>query len=340
CIVSKRGRTNRRQYINSRPLPCFQTSVSDLRLSSDVLYHTTHRTVIQQQQAWKLIKIISLQKMETQENDDQGVSNSYSRGGYEDSTQFWENCKRNAGHANLIPIDELSAEKLNFIFKPDQLVDLIKLLAYLTVKITVPYSSADRPSGNKLRNGSGARIGTGKICEVSRHEGRCPCPSCVTSGDPASSWAEIKVVTSKRVVYDEDEGRHATCIWGYDNADSQCVQLEGIGAEASEKDFCHVRYVTHDLEFADELANNLMEYKIRRVQYFNDYKDSNVETKLIAVVSHPHGHFKHVSFKVWSDDSDSDQSPSRRNVLDTCHGSRGAPVYILDKEKVWLSNYC
>uniref|UniRef100_A0A2C9LSK0 Uncharacterized protein n=1 Tax=Biomphalaria glabrata TaxID=6526 RepID=A0A2C9LSK0_BIOGL len=273
------------------------------------------------------------------DTDDQEMN-----GELESSLSEMQNCTKNKGHSNLIPIEDFSVDDLQFNFRQKELVELIKLLGYLTVKVTVPYCSPERPNKRRPCNENSPRIGTGKICDVrkvtslSRDE-RCPCSSCASSGNPANSWAEIKIVTSSSVVFDDDEGRHATCLFGFDNADSQGVPLEGVGIATLEKEICHLQCVTHDLQLADELASNLMAYKSGRVRFFNDYKDSNVETKLIAVVSHPHGQFKHVSIKV-DPSTDQDVSPSKKNVLDTCEGSPGAPAYILDKDKNWLSTYC
>ncbi|XP_059139997.1 uncharacterized protein LOC131928097 [Physella acuta] len=181
------------------------------------------------------------------------------------------NCKKNPGHKNFVPVNELTIEHFPPSFHDDLLLGLTKVVADLTVRIAVQFTSLGRPEflpgtsdpypcyNNRGKNSM--RTGTGKVWQVIKHtqerkDRTCPCPECVNSDTPSKVWWGVHVQTAKHVVYDSSEVIQSSCRLWFDDDTSPVVNIYGWKMEdgVTAWDLSLLTYVTHDLEVGDKLG--------------------------------------------------------------------------------------
>ncbi|KAI8786156.1 hypothetical protein BgiBS90_013514 [Biomphalaria glabrata] len=298
-------------------------------------------------------------QLDTQELESSGLEEETSgvnEGEYEtDPKRAWTKCLKNPGHKNFIPFKHFSVTDLPQQYQHQDIFNLIKYLGNLVVKINVAVTSTSRPKykENKLYpfyTNKGLimeRYGSGRVWDVQKFgEGDnrlCQCKQCQRSSSPFKCWGEVNIVTATHVVFDNLEGQFAECWWNYSHKDSKYTRLEGIGVVNSniDTDLCYFRCVTHDVQLVDRLKIGIDKYNEQcEVVYQNFTKNLGTNAKLVAIVSHPHGNYRHVSVGECNQVS---KTPSGETWYSyntcTCPGSSGAPVYHLGKEKVRWSNH-
>ncbi|XP_059149792.1 uncharacterized protein LOC131936743 [Physella acuta] len=264
------------------------------------------------------------------------------------------NCEKNPGHTNFVPVNQLSLEHFPSGFHDNDVYDLTKALADLTVRIAVKLTSPDRPEfvpGTKdpypcynTRGQNSLRTGTGRVGWVTKYtEGMwgyktCPCPECDHSDTPSKVWWEVIVRTAAHVVFDESEARQSSCRLWFDDDKSPVVKIYGWKVKWSdtEEDMCELYCVTHDVDVAGKLEEMVGRFDGLCDKVWDKYKSCRDVDKLTIIVSHPHGCSKQVSVGHWVHKQVVD-----RQVLEkyretrytyttaTCQGSSGAQVYRL-----------
>ncbi|XP_013087441.1 uncharacterized protein LOC106071804 isoform X2 [Biomphalaria glabrata] len=277
-------------------------------------------------------------------------------------------CRKNPGHVNFIPIGKFAMEHLPEGHHDIDLYELIKATADLTVRVGVNMVSYRRPQffpntsvrypfndmgGNKLtRSGTGQISvyryveGCGYNASGSKYNGLgkqfdsahkvCTCSKCRQSDTPSKEWWEIIVYTAAHVVFDATEGDHTSCRLFYDDASSPKVildQLHVINVNV-ERDSCHMKHVTCDVTLGGKL------YAMDKIcsDLWNKVRDKYViryGERLTFIVSHPHGCHKQVSVGQWMDNAivgelnESMYLSKLTYTTSTCPGSSGARVYCL-----------
>ncbi|XP_059151279.1 uncharacterized protein LOC131937693 isoform X2 [Physella acuta] len=262
------------------------------------------------------------------------------------------NCKKNPGHKNFVPVNQLSLAHFPSGYHDNDVLNFTKALADITVRIAVKFTSPDRPEfvpGTKdpypcynTRGQNSLRTGTGKVWAVYKYtEGMvqlkppyrtCPCPECDHSDTPSKVWWRVAVMTAKHVVFDDSEARQSSCRLWFDDDKSPVVKIYGwmVGdLDPTEKDTCWFDCVTHDVDVAEKLK----EMKRRfgdQCEVMDKYKSRRDVDKLTIIVSHPHGCSKQVSVGHWVHRQRSGYIETKYTYTTcTCPGSSGAWVYIL-----------
>ncbi|XP_059153074.1 uncharacterized protein LOC131938867 [Physella acuta] len=257
------------------------------------------------------------------------------------------NCKKNPGHKDFVPLNQLNVE--HFLgYQDNDVYDLTKAIADLTVRIAVKFTSPDRPDfapGSEdpypcynTRGQNSLRTGTGRVCQVTKYtEGMyghrtCPCPECDHSDTPSKVWWEVGVWTATHVVFDESEARQSSCRLWFDDDKSPVVKICGwkVGGSYIDRDWCRFYCVTHDVDVADKLEEMVRQFNVLRDKVSDKYKSRGDVDKLTIIVSHPHGCSKQVSVGHWVDRQVVRQDGTRYTyTTSTCPGSSGAVVYRL-----------
>uniref|UniRef100_A0A0B6Y9A1 Uncharacterized protein n=1 Tax=Arion vulgaris TaxID=1028688 RepID=A0A0B6Y9A1_9EUPU len=202
-----------------------------------------------------------------------------SYGGEVDLHQHLMCCEKNPGHLHFIPIDQFSVGHLPPGCQDSDLVDCVRAMADITVRVSVKYVTEKRPDifpGSdtpypcyRSRGKHMMTVGTGWVSEVCKclHQQRdsracnvCECQECMNSPAPKTQYAYIYITTATHVVFDDLEAAHTTCHLFFDNgsipeACSGVVTLTGMSHVRNniETDQCEMRYITHDLDLADKL---------------------------------------------------------------------------------------
>ncbi|XP_059156654.1 uncharacterized protein LOC131941427 [Physella acuta] len=265
-------------------------------------------------------------------------------------------CTKNPGHAGFIPVNKFTVGHFPSGYHDNDLYELTKAVADITVSIAVKFTSPDRPEfvpgtqdpypcyssrGKKL-----LRTGTGRVFALTKYtEGMdradgdyrtCPCPECVKSATPSKVWWEIFVQTARHVVFDESEARQSSCRLWFDDDQSPVVKMCGLGMDVSvtEGDMCDVYYATHDVQVGDRLQEMGKRYSQLGGKVIQKYRDGRDVDKLTIIVSHPHGCSKQVSVGHWVHrevlgDDGNYKFTKYRYTNSTCPGSSGALVYIV-----------
>uniref|UniRef100_A0A0B7BEI6 Uncharacterized protein n=1 Tax=Arion vulgaris TaxID=1028688 RepID=A0A0B7BEI6_9EUPU len=278
-------------------------------------------------------------------------------------------CKKNPGHKMFTPLDKFTVIDLPASYRDNNIVNLIKALSDLTVRVDVKYTSFQRPDicpehnkpypcsnlkgRNTLRNGSGwvwqVKIYSKKIYKSKS----CPCHECQGSSNPALTWAVIEICTAIHVVYDEIEGEHTTCRFFYDKNDTAIGGLPTVFRatrvvkDVNGSDKCTMTFITHNIDFGNMLKNKLRLYKTLHTEVGEKYnsrkQDSQIEDteddhKLTIIVSHPHGCSKQISIGYYvsrHEMKNNDVYVVYTYTTATCTGSSGAPVYVLSRWWWW-----
>ena len=149
----------------------------------------------------------------------------------------------------------------------DQVREWIRAAADLTVRLTVGYTSQNRPDGYPfcgIRGKSIPHVGTGWIDYVvtNIHE-PCPCDNC--DGQEVRKYWRFYVYTAQHVVYDTEEAKRTRVDLFYDDEtsrqDGKIVSVWALrfGWSRAERDWCSVECVTHD-----ERIGEMVESLVRR----------------------------------------------------------------------------
>ncbi|XP_059153073.1 uncharacterized protein LOC131938865 [Physella acuta] len=257
------------------------------------------------------------------------------------------NCEKNPGHTNFVPVNQLSLEHLPSGYHDNDLYDLTKALADITVRIAVKLTSPDRPEfvpGTKdpypcynIRGQNLLRTGTGRVWEVIKYtEGMwgyrtCPCPECDHSDTPSKVWWKVEVVTARHVVFDSSEARQSSCRLWFDDDKSPVVKIYGweVGVSDTEGDGCVLCCVTHDVDVAGKLEEMVRGFDGLCDKVRDKYKRRRDVDKLTIIVSHPHGCSKQVSVGHWVDRQKVGRQTRYTYTTSTCPGSSGAWIYRL-----------
>ncbi|BFZ03075.1 hypothetical protein BsWGS_06113 [Bradybaena similaris] len=270
-------------------------------------------------------------------------------GGEADLHSLAEKCLKNPGHKQFIPIDKFSKKCLPPDYQDDDIVEVTRALAALTLRVRVKQGKAT------------VKFGTGYILVVKLYpiwfnKKVCPYEKCKHSSTTESKFAEIIVYTAGHVVRDEVDGLNTTCQLFFDRESTpdNCngvVSLVGAVRVVSESkgersDRCEMTFVTHDLDLAYKLYNMVKHYKNLNAIVCNKYANRNTgkrqpqqeladnEHTLTIIVSHPHGCSKQVSvgnYTLREEVQEGRDVTVYSYTTATCNGSSGAPVFILNK---------
>ncbi|XP_059153048.1 uncharacterized protein LOC131938842 [Physella acuta] len=259
--------------------------------------------------------------------------------------------KKNPGHKKFVPVNQLSLEHFPSGYHDNDVYDLTKALADLTVRIAVKLTSPDRPEFvpdtkdlypcYNTRGQNSLRTGTGRVWYVTKYtEGMdqtlrtyrtCPCPECDHSDTRSKVWWEVDVVTARHVVFDSREARQSSCRLWFDDDKSPVVKIYGwkVGGSNTEGDSCWLYCVTHDVDVADKLEEMVRRFDDLWDKVEDKYKSRRDVDKLTIILSHPHGCSKQVSVGQWVDRQWVGNLTRYTYTTCTCPGSSGAMVYRL-----------
>ncbi|XP_055884351.1 uncharacterized protein LOC129926157 [Biomphalaria glabrata] len=230
-------------------------------------------------------------------------------------------CVQNPGHVNFIPITELKTSHFPVKFQDQDILETVKQLGDVTVKISVLVSG-------KLKTGSG------KIFYIDKNTENCSCPcsDCRNSNKPRKTWWELVVVTSTHVVTNNEEAENSKCRLFYDNETSSMVNIEGLWVTkwSENSEICRLICVTCDENLANRLTLLIDNFIEIYESTFDKFYDVKRKEKLVVIVSHPHGGPKKVTIgKSGEQIKVSDGNCVLAYTTDTCPGSTGAFLYIL-----------
>ncbi|XP_059149768.1 uncharacterized protein LOC131936721 isoform X2 [Physella acuta] len=266
------------------------------------------------------------------------------------------NCEKNPGHKKFVPVNQLSVEHFPSGYHDNDLYDLTKALADVTVRIAVELTSPDRPEfvrGTKdpypcynTRGQDPLRTGTGRVGKVTKYtEGMrdyrtCPCPECDHSDTPSKVWWKVGVLTARHVVFDSSEARQSSCRLWFDDDKSPVVKIYGWKDSGSNSvgDMSILNCATHDLDIGDNLQKIMIRFIDLWQKLEDKYKSRRDVDKLTFIVSHPHGWSKKVSVGHWLHRQELPRPDVNGHVAKgkltrytyttcTCPGSSGAFVY-------------
>ncbi|XP_059176242.1 uncharacterized protein LOC131955938 [Physella acuta] len=266
--------------------------------------------------------------------------------GEADLHKHYSGCKKNPGHAQFLPLHSLSTKFLPERYANEEILNLINILAKLTVMLKVKYTSHTRPEFThgtdipypfyKLRGSDVLRIGTGTILGVSNDntlaDTVCSCSECTESEAPKYSWGKLHVLTATHLVFNDDEALKTSCVYGFNSSCSEQATLKGLKIlrKNIEEDSCILLCVTHDTEFVENVRKIVNEFDKLSKELHKRYLEYRNVDKLALIVSHPHGCPKQLSVGQWIQKVQHSADKTRYTYTTcTCPGSSGALVYTL-----------
>ncbi|XP_059138529.1 ribosomal protein S6 kinase alpha-2-like isoform X2 [Physella acuta] len=232
-------------------------------------------------------------------------------------------CEKNPGHKQFIPVQLFEMSHLPISAQDNELFELIKAIAELTVR-----------GSDFLRSGSG-------MIDLEHYEiltSMCNCTYCQSLDFPEKTGFTFNVVTARHHTYDDSEAIKSECRVFYDSDTSNCKHVHGISIVEADDDAdrCVMKCVCHDMTLLEQLNTTWQRYKELNSIVTGRYKHQKENNKLCVIVSHPHGASKHVTVGEWVARESYGNVPilniplTRYNYTTaTCPGSTGAPVFIL-----------
>ncbi|BFY97978.1 hypothetical protein BsWGS_01018 [Bradybaena similaris] len=284
----------------------------------------------------------------------------YSYGEEADLYRHYDSCTKNPGHKNFIPVDTFSIKDLPEGYRDNAIVDYIKVLSDLTVRVTVserrPETVGIKPyPGHPCRGQRRITVGTGWVHRViiwNDEMGQmCECKDCRTSSTPQTKFAKISVRTAAYVCYDESGGDHITCHLFFNKGTPETcegvVTLTGMRCWRinTDVDYCYMDHYTHDLGLAQILQSRYQEKEnLRCNMRAKLLETTNIMCRqptldmrpLSVIVSHPHGCSKHVSISRCHSLHEQPNEHRHTYSTATCPGSSGAPVDLLNSEQLFI----
>ncbi|KAH9508825.1 hypothetical protein Btru_050148 [Bulinus truncatus] len=275
-----------------------------------------------------------------------------------DLHKHYIDCENNPGHRLFIPVDRFTLNHLPEGHRDNDLYELIKVTADLTVRVLAKMTSPHRPEfwpGTKvsypsysMRGKIKIKKGSGMVCGIvekftdgvrdidggkhRKYYTTCWCKQCKHSYTASHVWWEFDVHTATHVVFDNIEASHTSCRLFFDRKGSPLVKVDQVSVVNVniKRDVCELKCVTCDKNLADKLNKLWRNYCDVWSKVRDKYRKSRDVDKLNFIVSHPHGCSKQVSVGHWVDiQKVGDRFKQFTYTTCTCPGSSGAPVHCV-----------
>ncbi|XP_013090671.2 uncharacterized protein LOC106074446 [Biomphalaria glabrata] len=231
-------------------------------------------------------------------------------------------CGKETDHNRFKVLDKFSIQDLPICYQHEEMYNLIKSLADLTVMIQLPWTE---------KNGFFCQ-GTGKISDVficTAENRPCCCRKCKVSQTPSMQWGQVEIVTSANLLSSCKDVTNYKCTLFYDNEHSNedVKFLYGVEyvSRSTKRDICKFMCITCDMDllkkldaYVDAFVDN---WSAALEKYFSTVKSA--EERLLVMVSHPHGCKKHISLGKWSK-----LKPHVQYDAATCPGCSGSYLLI------------
>ena len=258
-----------------------------------------------------------------------------------ESTRSWSLCTKNPGHEDFIPYPDFRPDHLPAGWRTPEKIESVRIMAEITVRLRVNYTSFDRPDGFAFCNSKGStsvHTGSGWIHDVRyRKDVPCPCSDCATSLSPQPEWTEIVVVTAAHVVYNTEEAQATAVDLFYDDERSRRNgrMKTAMGSEVKfvdvEGDTCLLSCATHDTDLNEKLQE-LRPSAAKTFAERNCFANWRPTVgNVCVIISHPHGKPKQITIGQVKATQTTDGVVSRLSYSAcTCPGSSGAVVLPMD----------
>ncbi|CAG5132248.1 unnamed protein product [Candidula unifasciata] len=295
-----------------------------------------------------------------------------SYGGEADLHKHWTRCEKNPGHLRFTPVDEFNVNCVPSSYQSNDLVDYVRALSDVTVRVDAGYVSEARPEtfpgSDQLypfysnKGSIMLRVGSGWVSWVENHvpvrSAVCTCKHCRQQGTHIEA-AYIHITTAAHVVFDELEAAQTRCYLFFDRGGTPAVCETAVRLTRTssfkndvKQDWCEMTYMTFDLALADKLdkiltrLQDLQETLVHKFRPYMGFKASLVppydgpitspKETLAIIVSHPHGCSKQVSIGHCTYLSIAEGEWTKYTYTTaTCPGSSGAPVFVLGRGSRW-----
>ncbi|KAK6964366.1 hypothetical protein BgiMline_031589 [Biomphalaria glabrata] len=252
-------------------------------------------------------------------------------------------------HDRFVEVDSFTNRNLPSEYREDgeTLVDLIRALCDLTVKIDLNYVTKDRPSIWKgIKNSSyplhdrrGRAVsssGSGRVADVrklDKESFRCPCKEC--SNDIGRQNWMILVFTATHVIYNTEEAENAVCVAFFDKRNTG-IRFPLVETQWRNEtgDLCLLAGVTCNPYLKTRLWDSILKFNAswKEIEKRCEESKEKRKKKLVVIVSHPHGAHKQISVSSVKEERikhiNNDTGCFYSYKASTCQGSSGAPVYI------------
>ncbi|XP_055895041.1 uncharacterized protein LOC129927795 isoform X2 [Biomphalaria glabrata] len=231
-----------------------------------------------------------------------------SEGGEADLQRHRGDCKKNPGHREFIPVHTFKLKHLPEDHQDNDLYELIKSTADLTVRVGVTMVSPHRPKfwpGTtqpypfyKMSDTQSLRTGSGCVCYMNKSQvkdkrntnyRKCWCRKCQNSDSPSNNWWGVYVITATHVVFDDIEARHTSLRFFYDKDDSPLVSVDKVNVESVSinYDVCFLKCVTCDKNVGNKLFEMWKHYDDVFEKVSRKYFEPRLRLEIDFEVLHP-----------------------------------------------------
>ena len=157
-----------------------------------------------------------------------------------------------------LPVPEFDLIHLPQEYRETPVLEFIKAVSALTVRIRVNLVSWKRPKGYAFSENRGSRVphvGFGLVMDVSLGEGPCPCPTCgrsERSSPTPQPWYKVRIDSACHVLYNSQEALATKVDFFYDSQKSRdegrvkTISAHEVIEKNKKSDVCMFTCVTHD----------------------------------------------------------------------------------------------
>ncbi|GFN83114.1 hypothetical protein PoB_000962000 [Plakobranchus ocellatus] len=257
-----------------------------------------------------------------------------------ESASAWNSCSKNPGHHKFIPAAKFCGQHMPEDCQGQLVLNYVRNISRRTVRLRVGYTSARRPRGYSFYTARRSNIlhtGSGWLHALAPGVGPCQCSRCAGSFSPSVSqtWYNIYIDTACHVVFNSKEAESTIVDFFYDDetarVDGRMKSVSGLELRHKDvaDDWCRMICATHDQSLVDTLKLCLKEEEIL-FQSLMIYNPSTFWRNLCVIVSHPHGQPKQITVGEAKRDMIGRHKKRFVYSTDTCPGSSGAPVLVLN----------
>ena len=267
-----------------------------------------------------------------------------------ESSKTWAVCTKNPGHSGFVPYPDFSLDHLPAGRQTAAALTRVRQLGDRTTRLRVGYTSTARPDGYAFSNVRGTKVvhtGSGWLDHVRCNSDLpCPCPDCASSTSPRRKWYTVWVFTACHVVYDANEAKATQVDFFYDEEmslrDGKVKTIWGFDVSFKDpvRDVCILGCATHDIDLAQQLDKLCLFSRMSGKPSFVT-PDLKVDTTVqdCVIVSHPHGGPKQVTVGEIEEVENTGTWEILAYSTNTCPGSSGAAVLMLDADKIDVTFY-
>uniref|UniRef100_A0A2C9LTD3 Uncharacterized protein n=1 Tax=Biomphalaria glabrata TaxID=6526 RepID=A0A2C9LTD3_BIOGL len=199
-------------------------------------------------------------------------------------------CEKGNDHSKVKDLQSFSLDDLPRSYRSNDILDLIKSVADLTVMVHLPWTNK---TGFFWQ-------GTGKVDQVFifKENTQCKCQKCKLSDSPSKTWGKVMIATSTNLLKACTFVTEIKCTFFLDNGETKdkVKHLFGDAYVSNYRGVCKFFCYSCDMDLLEKLNAYLEVFSEKWMDAFEHFYKTvkSEEERFLVMVSHPHASIKHI----------------------------------------------